>query len=155
MTDNKISAVRLSKTSFKPWTLYGAVDQALKTSCQAEAVKVIPIHLDDIDGKPLQAELWVNAQPRLADDEEPNPGADIICQQQRLRDKGLSMAEVALLGAGDVVADLDIIKGVAILTGPGATDFAPNFEEKEIPEVFKAILGAGEGKAIILDDDEK
>lgn len=147
---NKISAVRVSKTSFKRWTLYGAVDQALKTSCQANALKVIPIHLDDIEGKPLQAELWTNTQPRLASDEEPNPGADVICQQQRLRDKGLSLAEVELLGAGEVVADLDNIKGVAILTGPGGSDFAPEFADEDLPKVFAAILGT----VVAVEDDD-
>lgn len=156
MTDlltNKISAVRVSKTSLKRWTLYGAVDQALKTSCQADAVRVIPIHFD-VDDQPLQAELWINVQPRLAADEEPNPGADVICQQQRLRDKGLSLAEVALLGAGDVVSDLDSVKGVAILTGPGGSDFAPGFDD-DLTKVFAVMLGADDGNAILLEDDDE
>lgn len=138
---NKVSAVRVSKTSFKRWTLYGAIDQALKTSCQAETVKVVPIHINDVEGKPLSAELWINTQPRLSADEEPNPGADVICQQQRLRDKGLSLAEVELLGAGEVVADLDSVKGVAILTGPGGSDFAVGLTDEELAKVFAAILG--------------
>ncbi len=117
----EISCVRVSKTSFKQWKLYGPVDQALKTSTQAAAVKVIPIKLE-VHGEEVEVELWINADPATPfSDDELNPPAQVILQQRELAEKGLNRTEEYL--AGNDLPELPLVKGVGVLTGPGATEF--------------------------------
>lgn len=113
-----VQAVRVSKTSFKPWKLHGPIDQALKTSCQADAVKALPLHLDDVHGSPVDLELWINVEEGVPGEDEPNPHAMMIMQYQKL---GVSGVEALLSGQG--LPAMPMIKGVGVLTGAGATDF--------------------------------
>lgn len=130
-----IKAVRVSKTSFKRWDLHGPVDQALKTSTQAEAVKCIPIHLEDVHGEPVDLELWANSEPGVPGDDEPNPHGQLILQQIELRKQGITVQEVIEGGYG--LPELFVINGVAILTGPGGTDIP----EAHLECTLGALLG--------------
>lgn len=149
-----VKAVRVSKTSFKQWYLHGPVDQALKTSTQAEQVKPFSLHLDDVHGNPVDCELWVNTSTRDDEDDEPNPAACEILARQALREKGLEPAEVELLGAGkDVIDNTPDIKGVAILTGLGGTDFP----EEHIGCILSSLMGRhkDEESVDLSDNDPK
>jgi hypothetical protein len=116
-----IQAVRVSKSSFKEWKLHGPVDQALKTSCQADAVKAIPLHLDDVHGAPVDVELWVNIEEGDPGEDEPNPHGMMILQNMECSKQGITPAEALL--AGYELPELPVIKGVAVLTGAGGSDF--------------------------------
>lgn len=134
-----IKAVRVSKASFKSWVLHGPVDQALKTSTQAEAIKAIPIHIDDIHGKPVDVELWINTQEAVLDgSDEVNPPAQVIWEQNELRKRGLFVEDV--LNPGKSPLYTPPIKGVAILTGEGCTDFP----EDNIECTLAALVGQHE-----------
>jgi hypothetical protein len=117
----RIRAVRVSKTSFKEWILHGPVDQALKTSCQADAVRVIPIQVT-VHDEPVMVELWINAEPATPDrGDELNPPAQVILQQRELAARGLNRTHEVLTGGE--IPDLPLVKGIAILTGPGCSEF--------------------------------
>lgn len=113
------NVIRVSKTSFKQWDLYGDLDDALRTSCQAENVKCVPIHLDEVHDVPVDVELWINADEASTDMEshdELNPTVQAILRLKLLREQG---------GDGSQFSDdqLPVIKGVGVLTGPNRTDF--------------------------------
>lgn len=113
------NVIRVSKTSFKTWDLYGDLDDALRTSCQAGQVKCIPIHLDEVHDTPVDVELWINAEEastELESHDELNPTVQAILREKLLREQG---------GDGSQFddADLPVIKGVGVLTGPGRSDF--------------------------------
>ena len=124
-----VKAVRVSKTSFKSWTLHGPIDQALKTTCQANAVKAVSIHLDDVHGKPVDVELWLSTEVACVDHDEINPPAQIMLYvaQGGTSDSGLAEA----------FEKVDPVKGVAVLTGPGGTDFPTG----DIECTLHALLG--------------
>ena len=124
---NKVRVVRVSKTSFKGWVLYGPVETALKTSTQADAVKVIPIHLTVHDA-PLEVELWINAEEATPfGNDELNPPAQVILQQRECAAVGLNRTEEVL--AGHDLPELPLVKGVAILTGTGCSEFPQDHVE--------------------------
>lgn len=137
---SQIKCVRVSKTSFKVWVLYGPVDQALKTSTQAEAVKVIPIKVP-VHDEMLDVELWVNTEEAVVamdSTDELNPPAQLILQQVELRKQGINALDLLSSGAG--LPSLPIIKGVAILTGAGASDFP----QEHIECTLAALTGQNE-----------
>lgn len=115
-----VKAVRVSKTSLKQWILYGPVDQALKTTCQAEAVKPINLHLDDVHGSPVDLELWVNQEEGHPGIDEPNPAAQMILQNQEMAKQGTTALEA--LQSGLELPALPVVKGIAVITGQGCTD---------------------------------
>lgn len=137
-----IKAIRLSKTSFKAWMLVGDAQDAIRTSCQAEHVKSILLHLDDIHGEPVDVEMWINTEeaeveikevddamvPMSAD--EPNPYGQVILREHALR-------------GGE--PEIPFIKGVAVLTGPHHTDFPQ--------ENTECVLAALVGRHGTDDDD--
>ena len=141
-----IQAVRVSKTSLKRWALYGPIDQALKTSAQAEAVRVFPIYVT-AHGETVELELWINA----GDDDDHhhmNPPATVILQNNELRRRGISaprdMEELGdLLDQENLFENLPVVQGPAILTGAGCTD-VPN---EHLECVLMALVGQH-------DDDE-
>lgn len=116
-----LHAIRVSKTSFKEWMLFGPVDQALRTSCQAEHVVVKSLTVSPHDA-PIEVELWYNAQEAVTDgSDELNMRAQTILQEANCRDLGTT-SELAVL-SGQGLPALPVVKGVAILTGPGGSDF--------------------------------
>lgn len=143
---NKIRVMRVSKTSFRTWVLYGAVDQALKTSCQADAVKVVPITLT-VHGETTEVELWFNVTPaRPFTEDDPNPPALVMLQQAELAKVGLNRTEEML--AGHELPDLAMVKGVAILTGPGCSDFP----DEHVECMLAALVGQNPEEE--LEDDD-
>lgn len=143
-----IKAIRVSKTSVKPWNLYGPVEAALLTSCQAEQVKAIPLHLKDVHGSPVDVELWINTIPLTDPNEEPNPPAQQMLAVQELQAKGLGLAEVEAFGTDGLFDDIPAVLGVAILTGAGAVDFP----EDRPSCIVAALLGSHEEKEVDFDD---
>ena len=140
-----IKAVRVSKTSLSEWSLYGPVDQALKTTAQADAVRVVPIHLTT-HGEPVELELWINAE--LADEDEPrelNAPALMILQHNEMRRQGITppqtKKELKEMQANyDTIFDkLPLVKGPAILTGAGCTDMPD-----ELGCILMALVGQHE-----------
>lgn len=116
-----VNAVRVSKTSFKKWFLYGPVDQALKTSTQAEQVKCYPLSVP-VHGAPVSVELWCNIEEAAKDGtDELNGHAQSMLQEAHFREQGTTVEEA--FAAGAALPTLPVIKGVAVLTGPGCTDF--------------------------------
>ena len=139
-----IKAIRVSKTSLKPWALYGPIDQALKTSAQAESVRVFPIRIV-AHGQPVELELWVNAEEATVErDDEINPPAVMILQQNELRSRGIPIPhsldelEDIVESHDDPFAALPMVQGPAILTGAGGTD-VPDGEE--LGCVLMALIG--------------
>lgn len=118
-----VKAMRVSKTSFKPWNLYGPIESALATSCQADQVKAIPLHVKDVHGESVDLELWINTEPLTDPDDEPNPAAQQILAVQELQNKGLSLTEVEAFGTDGLFDDIPAVLGVAVLTGQGAQSF--------------------------------
>ena len=139
-----VKAVRVSKTSLQPWALYGPIDQALKTTAQAESVRVFPIHLM-AHGQPVELELWVNAEEATVEhDYDLNPPAVMILQQNELRRRGIPIPqtsdelEAIVENAEDIFDRLPMVQGPAILTGAGGTD-VPDTEE--LGCVLMALIG--------------
>lgn len=128
-----IKAIRVSKTSFKDWYLSGPIDQALRTSTQAKNLRVFPLHLDDVHGEPVNCELWLDAKDWSHGDES-NPRADHIIHQNAL-------ANAQTVKAMQEVETLPPCRGVAILTGPGGTDF-PKAANGLSGCVLAALMGA-------------
>jgi hypothetical protein len=119
-----VNGVRVSKTSFKKWFLHGPVDQALKTSTQADEVKCYPLTVS-VHGAPVSVELWCNAQEAAKDGtDELNPHAQSMLQEAHFREQGTTVEEA--FAAGYALPSLPVIKGVAVLTGPGCSDFPPD-----------------------------
>lgn len=144
---NKVKVMRVSKTSFKEWVLYGAVDQALKTSCQADAVKVVPIQLT-VHDEPMELELWLNADElRPFSEDEPNPPAQVILQQRECAAQGTNRTEMVL--AGYDLPETPLVKGVAILTGPGCSEFP----DDHVPCTLAALVGQLPDRDVGDDDD--
>lgn len=120
-----VKSIRVSRSSFRHWELHGPIDQALKTTLQAEAVRVVPITIS-VHGQPVTLELWVNAlELDMEDIDDPrrlNMPAMAIVQRQSLRDKGI--ADPGEIRIKDIAGLLhvDPILGPVILTGAGGTD---------------------------------
>lgn len=138
-----VKAVRVSKTSLQPWSLYGPIDQALKTTAQAESVRVFPIHIM-AHGQPVELELWINSEEASLPDGDINPPAVMILQQNELRRRGISIPE-SLEELESIVEDHDdsfaalpMVQGPVILTGAGGTD-VPDGEE--LGCVLMALIG--------------
>ena len=138
-----VKAVRVSKTSLQPWSLYGPIDQALKTTAQAESVRVFPIHIM-AHGQPVELELWINSEEAELPDGDINPPAVMILQQNELRRRGITIPE-SLEELESIVEDHDdpfaalpMVQGPAILTGAGGTD-VPDGEE--LGCVLMALIG--------------
>lgn len=138
-----VKAVRVSKTSLQPWSLYGPIDQALKTTAQAESVRVFPIHIM-AHGQPVELELWINSEEASLPDGDINPPAVMILQQNELRRRGIAIPE-SLEELESIVEDHDdpfaalpMVQGPAILTGAGGTD-VPDGEE--LGCVLMALIG--------------
>lgn len=118
-----IKAMRVSKTSAKVWFLHGPIESALMTSCQANEVRAIPLSTH-VHGEDHDVELWINTTEWEDEEEdEPNPGAQQMLVVAELAKKGLSFTELEAFGPGDVLDTVPKILGVAVLTGPGGTDF--------------------------------
>ena len=138
-----VKAVRVSKTSLQPWSLYGPIDQALKTTAQAESVRVFPIHIM-AHGQPVELELWINSEEAELPDGDINPPAVMILQQNELRRRGITIPESleeleSIVEAHDDPFDaLPMVQGPAILTGAGGTD-VPDGEE--LGCVLMALIG--------------
>lgn len=129
-----VKAIRVSKTSLKPWALFGPIDQALKTSAQAESVRVFPLQVM-AHGQPVELELWINAEEACVErDDEINPPAVMILQQNELRRQGIPIPqsldelESIVENHDDIFDRLPMVQGPAILTGAGGTD-VPDGEE--------------------------
>lgn len=132
-----VKTIRVSKTSFKEWTLYGPIDQALKTSTQAEAVKAISIHLDSVHGSPVDLELWVNVEAaQLGGEDELNAHAQMILSQLEWAKQGITAEEA--FEAGYELPEIPVIKGVAVLTGPGGSEFP----QEHMECILAALMGA-------------
>lgn len=107
-----VKTIRVSKTSFKRWDLHGITEEALKTTCQADEIRVIPLHVNSVHGKPVDAELWINVKDASAlGTDELNPYAHMILNSERERQ------------GKEPTDDDPAVLGVGVLTGPGATDF--------------------------------
>lgn len=147
-----VKSIRVSKTSFKAWSLYGPVDQALKTSIQAEAVKVFPLKVC-VHGDELHLALWINAEEMSSADDESNAPATLILQQQELRNRGLD--EIPLGGpetddgtgmhivAAQLMDGVPLVQGPAIITGAGGDDI-PGSQENSLISVdcvLSALVG--------------
>lgn len=130
-----IKAIRVSKTSLKHWALFGPVEGALKTTCQAEVIKPINLHLGDVGGAVVDLELWINVEAGEPGQDEPNPPAQQILQEAEARKSGLT-AEEALL-SGQALPQLPIVKGVGVLTGPGGSDMP----EDNLADILARLLG--------------
>jgi hypothetical protein len=142
-------AVRVSKTSFKVWNLYGPIDQALKTSCQADAVKAVPISTE-VHGQTVEVVLWINNEAADIFEDELNPRAQMIYHRAELVRQGLAELEDAVdSGVLTTFEDEPIIQGVAILTGPGGQDFPADTIHPQC--ILAALLGFHGG----LPDDEE
>lgn len=126
-----VQAVRISKTSAQKWTLHGPIDQALKTSIQADAVKFYPIHVE-LHGTPLDLLLWINAAEITEETTQgPNPNAMMVIHAQKLRDSGEDVEIVAddadftaliVNTVKTLFAELTPVAGPAILTAAGGED---------------------------------
>ena len=138
-----VKAVRVSKTSLQPWSLYGPIDQALKTTAQAESVRVFPIRIM-AHGQPVELELWINSEEAELPDGDINPPAVMILQQNELRRRGipnpesLEELEAIVEAHDDPFSALPMVQGPAILTGAGGTD-VPDGEE--LGCVLMALIG--------------
>lgn len=138
-------AMRVSKTNVKAWTLYGPIDQALKTSIQAKAVKahtLTPI----INGVPMPLALWVSAEPVYADDSErPNLLAMTMLAVQSMRDRDEEPQVYADPRSGAMMITMDCvldevdtpILGPAILTGAGGE----GLPEPDMTCIFHTLMG--------------
>lgn len=126
-----IKAIRISKSSLKCWQLHGPIEAALKTTIQADAVRVIPLRAP-LHGIPTDLELWVDA---VADDIEsrhsPNVPATAMVMMSEARQKGLPITsssfsdeegEVTLTSLVAEVGDHQVVHGPAVLIGAGASD---------------------------------
>jgi hypothetical protein len=127
----KIKALRISKASAKEWTLYGPIDQALKTSIQAEAVCVVPLHVA-VHGEKLELELWINAQEATPQDGSLNGPAVAILAVDRLREQGVDLHPFSVSLDEESMSMISVdakqlagvpkVNGPAILTGAGGAD---------------------------------
>jgi hypothetical protein len=137
-------ACRVSKTSLKPWTLYGPIDQALKTSIQATSVRFHSLNLT-VHGMDIALEMWVNAEPISETSESPNMPAITILAVQKLREQG-KLAQAEVFDMGEVIVgvtsishdDLVPVVGAVIVTGAGGADL-PDIED--LGCVFAALMG--------------
>lgn len=116
-----VQVLRVSKTSIKSWILYGPVDQALKTTCQADSVRCIPLQVDIDCGPPTDLELWVNSENIHPGEDhfEFNPAVQVFLVQDALRKH---CAEQGKESADAQAFSVPVIQGVAVLTGPGCSD---------------------------------
>lgn len=124
-----IKALRVSKTSMKSWVLHGPLDQALKTSIQADSVKVCPLTVPiGENGAQLELEMWIDAAEES--DHRPNPPATLILAVDNARKKGTPLDTTTLTDDdGEVLiqslhidpSEISVVHGTAILTGAGAT----------------------------------
>jgi hypothetical protein len=140
----KVTTLRISKTSISEWVLYGPIDQALKTSIQASAVRGCNLTAQ-VHDQPMDLVLWVSADPAYADeDRAPNMMAMTILAIQKLRDNGESPAVMdSPLGltvgmSREFFEATTPIYGPAILTGAGGTDLP---EGEELGCIFHALMG--------------
>lgn len=142
-----IKAFRISKTSFKPWQLHGPVDQALKTTIQADAVRVIPVGVS-IGELDLALEMWIDAS--VESQHGPNGPATTVLAVADARKKGQPLPTITLVedvlnnvqtwvGAVEIDTDeIPLVRGAAILTGPGASDVPDCYAEG----LVQALMGA-------------
>lgn len=115
-----ISAVRISKTSMKRWTLHGPIDQALKTTIQADAVRVVSLYAPDEE---VELEVWVGADDQ--NHHQPNIPVMAMIALSEARRSGENLPTIEdeenlthlVVTSGD-----EPIFGPAVLTGPGGTD---------------------------------
>lgn len=134
-----IKAIRISKTSFKPWALYGPIDQALKTSIQAESVRVVSVTAP-IGDVQMELELWIDASSDAAE-HGPNVPATIILLIAHARENGLPNPIVTGDEGEMVIPVMDgtaIVHGPAIMTGAGGADIP----EAHLECLIGVLLGA-------------
>lgn len=139
-----IKAVRISKTSFKPWALYGPIDQALKTSIQAESVRVRSVTAP-IGDEQVELELWIDAADTALEELEagnnhaPNVPATAILLIAHARANGLPL--IATDGNGVLLQaeGMELVYGPAIMTGAGGTDVP----EAHLQCLMDVLLGIG------------
>jgi hypothetical protein len=129
-----INAVRISKTSAKQWELHGPIQEALKTTCQANQLKPFTLHLDDVHGEPVDLELWVDQGERESDQQEPNWMAQKILELQQINH---------VVTPEDLDKKPHQVKGVAVITGPGGSD-VPGMERMSC--VLMALAGQHDEK---------
>ena len=135
-----VQSVRVGSTSLKKWQLHGPIDQALKTTAQACAMKVYPLSVE-VHGTNVELELWVNAE-EAEDTADFNPPATVMLQRNEMRKCGIRPPKNAgdlkkLLLASDVLQQLPLVQGAAVLTGAGCTDIP----EEELECLLMALVG--------------
>lgn len=140
----KTTALRISTTSLKEWTLYGPIDQALKTSTQAKAVKGCSLRAL-VHDEPLDVVLWISAEPTYSDNKQPpNLMAMTMLALQRMRDNGEAVETVegpmgVMVGLSREMMDSQPpVYGPAILTGAGGTDLP---EGDDMSCIVYALMG--------------
>lgn len=129
-----VKAYRVSKTSIKPWYLYGPVDQALKTTAQAEAVRVVPLSVE-VHDQTIEVELWLNAEEAIVkpddrggydSEDELNFPAQAMLAHNYQRTCGV-LPPPREMYCDEQYSSIPNVQGVAILTGPGCSDFPDEF----------------------------
>lgn len=118
-----IKTLRVSKSSIRPWNLYGPVDQAMRTTCQTDGLRFVELEFK-LHGLDIHAELWFSQHDADPDEDELNPAAQMMLSQNNLRQ-------------GDPERSQPIVKGVAVLTGLGVTSL-----EWETPHDFQLTVAA-------------
>jgi hypothetical protein len=139
-----IKAIRVSNTSIKSWDLHGPIDQALKTSMQADSVRFFPLDVN-LHGDEVKMELWIDAAEITEETEKSvNPYAMVFLRVQKIRDEAANLtADTPNLGNVIVglatmnMSDMDPIAGIAILTGAGGTDVP----DHAVSCIFQALMG--------------
>lgn len=139
-----IKSYRISGTSVRPWELHGPIDQALKTTIQADSVRVIGLRVP-LHGIDTEMELWVDGAQESR--HGPNVVATGIAVIALARSQGISIdRELVDDPDGEQVwattfnapfEDIDLIHGPAVLTGAGGTD-AP---EVHLGRLMAALMG--------------
>lgn len=141
----RIEAVRVSSNSLKRWTLYGAIDQALKTTIQARSVRAHTLKVT-VHGIDLELEMWTSAATEGVHGEAPNAVAMAMLAIQKMRARGedtsmviLGESEDMMLGAISLSEnDVIPVPGPAIITGMGCADFP---DSVPLGCVFAALIG--------------
>lgn len=124
-----IKTFRISKTSMKYWELHGPIQDALKTTLQANAVRVVPVTANH-HGEDTELELWVNADQDDSERHSLNIPATVILTIAEARKSGYhsTLADpegglsAMIMAAVPEETDVPRVYGPAILCGPGGTD---------------------------------
>lgn len=145
-----IKSIRVSGGSLRSWALYGPIDQALKTTCQADAMRCFSLTIP-INETQVELDMWINAKCRdmtvepNEDYEHFSPLGHLILVRELLRRKGIHepemMEEEDLLNlVTDIIATTPspLVSGKAILTGAGGVDI-PSVETVDL---IRGLLGS-------------